>query len=49
MAPRRQPVLSKEAALALGIAGLLTAAWAFDQAWEARGDSRPWAARYLAV
>ncbi|MCU1488982.1 MAG: hypothetical protein JWM85_387 [Acidimicrobiaceae bacterium] len=47
---RPAPVLqSQPLAVGLGIACLIGAAWAFNQAWEARGQQRPAVARWLAV
>jgi hypothetical protein len=46
---RRVFIRSKGAALVLGIAGLVFAAFCFDQAWEARGQERPRAAKWLAI
>lgn len=40
---------SQNLAIALGIGGLLFAKWAFDQAWEKRGHTRPGVARWLAI
>lgn len=36
-------------AIALGISGLVFAAFCFDQAWEARGAERPRVAKWLAI
>ncbi len=43
------PVLPQGVAIALGIAGLLVAVWAFEDAFEARGNERPGLVRILAV
>lgn len=40
---------SQGVAIALGIGALAVAMWAFDQAWEARGQTRPRLARWLGV
>lgn len=42
-------VKNQGAAIALGISSLLLAAWSFNQAWEARGQTRPPLARWLAM
>jgi hypothetical protein len=45
----RVVIPDKRLALALGVAGLVFAAFCFDQAWEARGQERPRAAKWLAI
>lgn len=42
-------IANKTLAVALGIGGLALASWAFDQAWESRGEVRPRVAKYLAI
>lgn len=42
-------IKSQPAAIVVGISSLLIAAWAFNQAWEARGEKRPRIARWLAM
>jgi hypothetical protein len=42
-------IKSQGLALALGVGGLMLAAWSFDQAWEARGRERPGVAKWLAM
>lgn len=49
MAPSARRVPSQPLAIGLGIVFMLGAMWAFDEAWEARGEKRPRLARYLAV
>jgi hypothetical protein len=51
MSKRKKPPLIKSqgTAIALGMALLVGAAWAFDQAFEARGKKRPLVARSFAI
>lgn len=47
---KRAPVIkSQRTAIALGVALLIGAAWAFDQAFESRGKKRPLLARSFAI
>jgi len=40
---------NKAVAVVLGAVALGFASWAFDQAWEARGEQRPRVAKWLAI
>ncbi|MFJ3540364.1 hypothetical protein ACIPQA_33595 [Streptomyces sp. NPDC090109] len=47
MGARSAPVLRRDTALLLGYGGILLGAWALWQAYEVRGQTRPFLTKFL--